>query len=412
MRNNIYIGKPLAYNFIIKPTGPLCNLNCEYCYYLEKRKIYPVQKYFKISENILELFIKQYIESQEVPVIIFVWQGGEPAMLGIDFYRKAISIQKKYAGDKKIENYFQTNGTLISNEWCAFFKENNMLIGVSIDGPEHIHNKYRRGIDGKGSFKKVMYGIELLIKNNVEFNTLSVVNDYNSDYPIEIYRFFKNIGSRFMQFIPVVERKSKNFVSNDLYLVHPDFKNEAEVTSWSVNGKKYGDFLISLFDEWIRNDVGKYYIQLFDATLANWVGENPGLCLYKETCGDALVMEHNGDIYSCDHFVYPEDLIGNVLEKPLVEIINSKKQQIFGEKKLISLPKKCIECEYRFACHGECPKNRISYTEDGEYGLNYLCSGLYSFFKHAHPYMQFMADELKNKRPPSNVMNWARNINT
>ena len=392
---------------MLKPIGPICNLNCTYCYYLEKKNIYPKQKQFILTENVLEVFIKQYIEIQQVPVINFVWQGGEPTMLGINYFKKAFEIQKKYAGNKQIDNYFQTNGTLLNNDWCIFFKENNVLVGISIDGPENLHNYYRKNHDNKPTFNKVIQGIELLKKYKVEFNTLTTVNNINVDYPIEVYHFLKQIGSEYMQFLPVVERESSE---EQLRLIKPEPDKKAKLTSWSVNGRKYGKFLISVFDEWVCNDVGNNYIQLFDATLANWVGANPGLCVYKETCGDALAMEHNGDIYSCDHFVYPDELLGNVMEDSLMEMVKSEKQLKFGENKLNTLPKQCLECDYRFACNGECPKHRIAYSKNGEYGLNYLCEGLFNFFSHVHPYMQFMANELNNKRPPANVMQWARKI--
>jgi len=283
LKRNLFIGKPLAINVMLKPIGPICNLNCTYCYYLEKKNIYPKQKQFILTENVLEVFIKQYIEIQQVPVINFVWQGGEPTMLGINYFKKAFEIQKKYAGNKQIDNYFQTNGTLLNNDWCIFFKENNILVGISIDGPENLHNYYRKNHDNKPTFNKVIQGIELLKKYKVEFNTLTTVNNINVDYPIEVYHFLKQIGSEYMQFLPVVERESSE---EQLRLIKPEPDKKAKLTSWSVNGRKYGKFLISVFDEWVCNDVGNNYIQLFDATLANWVGANPGLCVYKETCGE------------------------------------------------------------------------------------------------------------------------------
>ena len=409
MRNNLYIGKPLAFNVMLKPIGPVCNLNCTYCYYLEKKNIYPKQKQFILPDNVLELFIKQYIEIQEVPLINFVWQGGEPSMLGIDYFKKAFEIQKKYAGNKQIDNFFQTNGTLLNDDWCKFFKENNVLVGISIDGPEDLHNKYRKNKNNQPTFNKVLQGISLLKKHHVEFNTLTTVNNINVEFPLKVYHFLKGIGSQYMQFLPVVEREIGNN-QTELRLTKPEYNKEAKLTPWSVNGRKYGEFLISIFDEWVCNDVGKYYVQLFDVTLANWFGVNPGLCVYNETCGDSLAMEHNGDVYSCDHFVYPDELLGNVLENSMIEMVKSEKQLKFGLRKLNTLPKQCLQCDYRFACHGECPKHRISYSKDGEYGLNHLCEGLYNFFSHVHPYMQFMADKLKNKRPPANVMQWARRI--
>lgn len=362
-----------------------------------------------MSEELLEEFIRQYIEANEVPVVTFTWQGGEPTLMGLDFYRKAIAIQKKYSGGKKIENSFQTNGTRLNDEWCKFFSDNNILVGISIDGEEHVHDHYRRTFSGNATFRMVMKGIELLHRNRVEFNTLSVINDYNVNFASETYRFLKNIGSGFLQFLPVVERIAGNEREADLSLVSPSFNANASVTSWSVPAEKFGRFMITVFDEWVRKDVGKYFIQLFDSTLANWVGEMPGVCVFAETCGDALVMEHNGDIYSCDHFVYPEYYLGNMRDMSLKEIVRSQKQFDFGINKRNRLPRYCIRCDVRFACNGECPKHRISVSPDGEPGLNYLCEGYRLFFHHVAPYMDYMAGELKNKRPPANVMDWIRN---
>ncbi len=397
-----------AFQVMVKPIGPVCNLNCTYCYYLEKENLYKNRKNFTMPEDVLESFIKQQIESQGVPVVQFVWQGGEPTLLGIDYYKRALEMQQKYAGEKKIENVFQTNGTLLNDEWCEFFAKNDFLIGISIDGPEHIHNHYRVNKAGEPSFDKVMHGIDLCKKHKVEFNTLTVVNDYNQDYPLEIYHFLKRIGSQFMQFIPIVERTADDPKKTPLQLVSPDYKESAHVTDWSVNPKKYGDFLIKIFDEWVRSDVGKYYVQIFDVSLANWFGERPGLCVFTEVCGDATAIEHNGDLYSCDHFVYPENFLGNIKDKPLIQMIKSKQQVKFGLHKRNNLPTQCQNCNVRFACNGGCPKNRIAVTPEGEPGLNYLCEGYKHFFNHIDPYMKFMTNELKNKRPPANVMNWIR----
>ncbi|HDR88271.1 MAG TPA: anaerobic sulfatase-maturation protein [Bacteroidetes bacterium] len=401
--------KPTAFNVMVKPIGPVCNLNCTYCYYLEKDVLYGKGKNYRMPGEVLETFIKQYIEAHEVPVVTFTWQGGEPTLLGLDFFKKVVALQKKYAGGKTIENAFQTNGTLLNDDWGKFFHDNKMLIGVSIDGAEHNHDRYRKDKHGKGTFKKVMKGIEVLHRHRVEFNTLSCVNDYNTKYAVETYRFLKNIGSGFMQFIPIVERIAENPNPGLLKLVAPAYNGKAPVAEWSVNPEDYGKFLIHIFDDWVRSDVGKYYVQMFDVTLANWVGAMPGLCVFSETCGDALVMEHNGDLYSCDHFVFPENYLGNIREEPLLGMVKSRKQFDFGINKRNSLPKYCLRCEYRFACHGECPKNRIRVTPDGEPGLNYLCPGLKMFFQHVKPAMDYMARELVAKRPPANVMNWIRN---
>jgi uncharacterized protein len=406
------LSRPRAFSVMIKPKGAQCNLNCTYCYYLEKKNLYPGVINYSMAEELLEVFTRQFIEANEVPVVIFTWQGGEPTLMGLDFFRKAVELQKNYAGDKKIENAFQTNGTLLNEDWCRFFADNNVLVGISVDGAEHNHNHYRKTSSGKGSFKRVMKGIELLHKFKVEFNTLSVVNDYNVNFASETYRFLKQIGSGFIQFLPIVERIADNSVNNKLRLVAPDYKGKAEVTDWSVPPLSFGEFLITIFDEWVRNDVGKFYVQIFDATLANFIGEMPGICVFAETCGDALVMEYSGDIYSCDHFVYPEYFLGNIKTRPLIEMVKSKGQIEFGINKRNNLPRYCLRCDVRFACHGECLKHRFLLTPDGEPGLNYLCEGYKLFFHHVEPYMDFMAKELKNKRAPANVMNWIRNKET
>jgi uncharacterized protein len=401
--------RPTAFNVMLKPAGPVCNLGCTYCYYLEKSKLYPGKKDFRMSDELLEVFVKQYIEAHQIPVVTFTWQGGEPTLMGLDFFRKAIVLQKKYANGKTIENSFQTNGTRLDDDWCKFFTDNKILIGISIDGAEHNHDHYRKTASGGPTFKRAMKGIELLQKNRVEFNTLSVVNDYNVHYASETYRFLKSIGSVFMQFLPVVERMAADKSENMLSLVANDYKRSAEVTPWSVNGKDFGKFLVTIFDEWVRNDAGRYFVQIFDATLANWVGEMPGICVFAETCGDALVMEHNGDLFSCDHYVYPEYYLGNITEKPMTEMVLSQRQFDFGIDKRNKLPAYCLRCDVRFACNGECPKHRFLTTPDGHPGLNYLCEGYKMFFHHVEPFMEYMAKELKNKRAPANVVQWIRN---
>jgi uncharacterized protein len=405
----IKLGRPTAFNIMVKPCGPLCNLNCTYCYYLEKKTLFSGKDDFRLNEELLEDFIRQYIETQQVPAVTFVWQGGEPTLLGIDYFRRIIELQRKYAGGKTIENAFQTNGTMLTDEWCSFFTDNNILVGISIDGEEHNHDHYRRTRSGKPTFRRVMNGIELLHKNRVEFNTLSCVNSYNVNYALETYRFLKRIGSGFIQFLPVVERKSVHRKENGLQLVSPSCNDSARVTEWSVPSAGFGRFLINIFNEWVRNDVARYYVQIFDSTLANFAGEMPGLCVYAETCGDAMVMEHNGNVYSCDHFVYPEFFLGNITTDPLVELVKSQTQFDFGINKRNKLPGYCLRCDVRFACHGECPKHRFILTPDGKPGLSYLCEGYKMFFHHARPFMEFMSGELKNKRAPANVMNWIRN---
>lgn len=401
--------RPTAFSVMLKPAGMRCNLQCTYCYYLEKQKLFMKGGPLVLSEDLLERFTKEYIEANDVPEINFVWQGGEPTLMGIDFFRKAVEFQKKYAGRKQIYNAFQTNGTRLNDDWCKFLKDNNFLVGISIDGAEHNHDYYRKTVGGGPTFGMVMKGIELLQKHRIEFNTLSVVNNYNVHFADETYRFLKNIGSIYMQFLPVVERRGHGVPDNELVLVHNEYSGPADLTEWSVSGKDYGQFLITIFNEWVRNDVGRYFVQIFDATLANWVGTMPGVCVFAETCGDNLVMEHNGDVFSCDHFVYPEYYLGNLREKPLAEMVKSIEQFNFGIKKRNNLPRQCLRCDYLFACHGECPKHRVDLSEDGEPGLNHLCEGFKMFFKHVSPYMDFMSEELKNKRAPANIMQWIRN---
>jgi uncharacterized protein len=396
--------KPFAFQAMAKPIGSVCNLNCTYCYYLEKQKLYKDTGSFRMSDSLLEKFIKQYIWVQQVNTIQFVWQGGEPTLLGLDYFKKVIALQNKYAEGKKIENSFQTNGTLLDDEWCAFFKKHNFLVGISIDGPKHVQDAHRPFRNGTSSFDQVMRGIFLLKKHQVDFNTLTVVHRHNAQFALEIYNFLKFIGSGFLQFIPIVERSKKIPDAATLNLVGPD-DSEAYVTDWSVRPDEYGDFLVTIFNEWVKRDVGRVFVQQFDAALANWVGESPGICVFSKTCGDAVVIEHNGDVYSCDHYVYPEHKLGNINERTLFGLVQSEKQQEFGQKKLTGLPQQCLKCDYRFACHGECPKHRFLKTADGEPGLNYLCSAYKRFFAHVDPYMQFMANELKARRAPANVMN-------
>lgn len=390
-----------------KPIGPICNLDCKYCFYLEKEKLYPTEN-FEMPSHVLESFIKQKIESHNIPTVNFAWQGGEPTLLGVDYFRKVIELQKKYANGKKIENTFQTNGILIDDEWCEFFNDNNFLIGLSIDGPEELHDKYRVNKGGNPSFNQVIRGLNFFKKHKVEFNTLTVIHDYNSRHPLEVYNFLKEVGSGFMQFIPIVERTVVKENEKGLSLVSPDYKDEAKVTDWSVKSEEYGNFLISIFDEWVRKDVGKYFVQMFDISLESWYGKEPSLCVFRETCGDAMALEHNGDLYSCDHYVYPENKLGNIIEDQLESLVTSPKQKEFGTNKRDKLPQYCLNCEVKFACNGECPKHRFIKTPDGEVGLNYLCAGYKKYFKHVDPYMKFMANELRNNRSPAKVMSWAK----
>lgn len=392
---------------MLKPVGSVCNLACDYCYYLEKGKLYPEVKNHVMSDEILELFIKNYIESQTSEDILFTWHGGETLMRPIGFYKRAIELQRIYGRGRRIDNCIQTNGTLLNDEWCDFFKRNNFLVGISIDGPQEFHDEYRRNRQGIPSFYRVMKGIELLKRHGVEYNAMAVVNDYNVDYPIEFYNFFKGIDCHFIQFAPIVERIGAH--NNGTLLTSPDEDGEEIMLApFSVDSERWGNFLCALFDEWIKEDVGSYFIQLFDSTLANWVGEQPGVCTLARHCGHAGVMEFNGDLYSCDHFVFPEYRLGNIRQKTITEMMYSPRQMEFGRNKEERLPSQCRECEFLFACHGECPKNRFARTASGELGLNYLCEGYLKFFRHVAPYMDFMKNELMNQRPPANVMAWAK----
>ena len=387
---------------MLKPAGSLCNLRCKYCYYLEKSKLYEDNKNHVITDALLEKFIKEYIEAQTTPQVLFTWHGGETLMRPISFYRRALELQRYYARGRQIDNSIQTNGILLNDEWCRFFKENNFLVGVSIDGPQEFHDEYRRTATGKPSFRQVMKGIDLLNKYGVEWNALAVVNDFNADYPLDFYHFFKDIGCRYIQFTPIVERIVKR---TDGLTLAPRMEEGGELTDFSVTAEQWGSFLCTIFDEWVHHDVGEYYIQLFDATLANWVGVAPGICTMAKECGHAGVMEYNGDVYSCDHFVYPEYKLGNLAYKTIYEMMNSDRQKEFSKMKYRLLPQQCKECKYQFACHGECPKNRFIRDKYGNTGLNYLCKGYYQFFEHVAPYMDFMKNELENQRPPANVMN-------
>ena len=386
---------------MLKPVGAVCNLACSYCYYLEKSKLYKDEPKHVMNDKLLEKFIEEYINSQTMPQILFTWHGGETLMRPLAFYKRAMELQQKYAHGRTISNCIQTNGTLLTDEWCEFLKKNDWLVGVSIDGPQEFHDRYRRNKQGQPSFVKVMKGIHLLNKYGVDWNAMAVVNNLNADYPLEFYNFFKEIGCRYIQFTPIVERI---FRHNDGRLLATIGEDTPELMEFSVTPEQWGNFLCTIFEEWVHNDVGEYYIQLFDATLANWVGENPGICTMGKTCGHAGVMEFNGDVYSCDHFVFPQYKLGNIYSKTLIEMFYGEKQLEFGQNKYRSLPRQCKNCKFLFACNGECPKNRFCKTELGESGLNYLCKGYYQFFDYVAPYMNFMKNELNNKRPPANIM--------
>ena len=400
-------GRP--FHILTKPVGPICNLDCKYCFYLEKEKLYPGETEWRMSDAVLEKYVRDYIQSQPVAEINFAWQGGEPTLLGVEFFRKAAALQKKIAGGKIISNAIQTNGTLLDDEWCEFLAKNKFLVGLSIDGPAELHDKFRVDKRQQPTFDKVMRGLELLKKHGVEFNTLTVVSRANSQSPLEVYRFLKSIGSQFLQFIPLVERAAPAEMKATGYdFAAPPLLGQREcvsaVTPWSVDAAQYGNFLCAIFDEWVRQDVGTTFVQLFDTALGNWMGLGSSLCVFAEKCGAALAIEHNGDLYSCDHYVYPRYQLGNVMNQSLGAMLNSPAQIKFGNDKLDSLPKFCRECEVRFACNGECPKHRFIQTPDGEDGLNYLCPAYKKFFNHIDPHMKTMAELLRADRAPAEIM--------
>lgn len=407
MNDNIAtpFAKPLY--VMLKPAGAHCNLACKYCYYLEKNNLYQNSHRHLMSDDMLEQFTRKYIEAQTMPQVLFTWHGGEPLMRSIDFYKKALALQKKYAHGKQIDNVIQTNGTLLTDEWCEFFAKNHWLVGISIDGPQEYHDHYRVTPAGKPSWEKVMQGISLLKKHRVEWNAMAVVNAYNAEHPLEFYHFFRDNGCQYLQFTPIVERLTEHEDGRTLASLADD--REIPLADASVTPQQWGNFLCTIFDDWVRHDVGKTFVEIFDCTLANWMGVLPGICAYSKECGHAGVMEHNGDVYSCDHFVFPEYKLGNIREQSLIDMLYGEKQQAFSRLKHTSLPRQCKECDMEFACHGECPKNRFEKDKYGEPGLNYLCQGYYQYYTHVAPYMDFMKRELLAQRPPANIMNVLKN---
>ncbi len=402
-----YPNIPVSFNLMAKPVGALCNLDCNYCFYRGKMCMYEDSP-FMMKEDVLEEHVKQYINSQASPVVVFSWQGGEPTLAGPAFYEQALYYQKKYAGNKKIENTIQTNGTLLDESWCRFLKRHRFRVGISIDGPREIHDYHRRGAGQTSTWEKVMRGINLLRDYSVPFNTVSAITRHSARYPDEIYHFLKDLGSAYHQYAPVVERYLKHKTTIEPELSPPEIRIGAELTTWSVTPEQYGEFLVSIFNEWVRNDVGKVFVQMFETTLANWLGEDPGLCLFRKYCGNALMMEQNGDVYACDHFVFPDYLRGNIMENPLLELTLSEEQIHFGFNKHNALPSMCRSCEYLSACRGECPKNRIRTTPEGEYGLNYLCPGFKHYFGHVSPFMDHMAGQIRQGKSPLSVKKFAR----
>ena len=386
---------PSYFHVLAKPSGPICNLDCTYCFFLSKEALYPGDR-FRMSDETLERYIRQVLESQDDPDVTVAWQGGEPTLMVIDFFRRALELVEQYRRpEQRVSHTIQTNGTLLTEEWCDLLAKHNFLVGISIDGPRELHDSYRVDKKGRPTFHRVMRGINLLKAHEIDLNVLCTVNAANQDRPLDAYRFFRDdLGVRFIQLIPIVER------DNDT-----GFQEGDRVTHRSVDPHAWGKFLSAIFDEWIVRDVGTVFVSHFDAALASWVGVPPGLCIFNETCGNAVALEHNGDLYSCDHFVEPGHLLGNIADSHMVDLMATEHQRTFGNAKRDSLPEFCRTCKVRFACHGECPKNRFTRTPDGEEGLNYLCAGYKAFFTHIDGPMQIMADLVRRGRFADEILN-------
>lgn len=390
---------------LAKPAGPACNLRCNYCFYLEKKDLFGREQSTRMQEDTLEAFVRDYIAAQDAPEVVFGWQGGEPTLRGLDFFRRAVDLQRVYAGGRKVSNAIQTNGMLLDAEWAEFLAANDFLVGISIDGPEELHDAQRIDANRSGTHARVLQGLAHLKAHGVEFNTLTVVSRSNAKHPLKVYRYLKEIGSRYIQFIPLVERSMKRGASGAL-AGPPALANlrDAEVAKWSVSPVAYGDFLVAVFEEWVRQDVGSVFVQMFDTALASWVGEGSRLCVFAETCGRQVALEHDGSVYACDHYVYPEFRLGNMKDTPLADLLDSEVQRRFGAAKRDALPAQCRRCESRFACNGGCPKHRFQHSADGEFGLNYLCAGYRSFFRAVDPHMRTMAQLLRQGRAPAEIM--------
>jgi uncharacterized protein len=388
------VTSPAAFHIMTKPRGAICNLDCKYCYFLSKEKLYP-NGIFRMSAELLEIYVRKYIQAQSVPQVNFAWQGGEPTLMGLDFFRQAVALQQKYRRPGvSIQNSLQTNGLQLDDEWAKFFRQNDFLVGVSLDGPRELHDAYRVDKGGNPTHDRVLKGIRTLQQNGVDFNILCCVHAANGSHPLAVYNHLRDeVGARFIQFIPIVERDNDS-----------GFQEGYRVTSRSVGGRQFGQFLTAIFDEWVRRDVGSVFVQLFDVCLGGWLGERASLCVFNETCGLGLALEHNGDLYSCDHFVEPRYFLGNIMEEDLRPLVDSRQQVKFGQAKRDTLPRYCRECEVRFICNGGCPKNRIRRSPDGEPGLNYLCEGYKAFFNHVDEPMKMMAMLLRMVRPPADIM--------
>ena len=405
------IDAPPAFHLLAKPTGAVCNLDCSYCFFLSKEILYPGSR-FRMAEELLEQYLRQLIEAHaRSPVVTVAWQGGEPTLMGVEFFRRSVELAEGLLRPgQQVEYTIQTNATLLDEEWASFFKEHDFLVGVSIDGPRELHDAYRVNKGGKGSFDQVIAGLEQLKRADVQWNALTTIHAANAGHGAEVYRFLRDeCGARFVQFIPIIERVAEadgeGTVPWSSWRDRPLYVQRGErVTGRSVTAEQYGRFLIDVFEDWVRRDVGKVYVQMFDVALANWVGEPPSLCIHSVTCGLALALEHTGDLYSCDHFVEPAYKLGNIKETPMLELVASQRQRKFGLDKRDTLPRYCLECDVRFACHGGCPKDRFIRTPDGEPGLNYLCVGYKAFFHHVDPAMRFMAEQLRHGLAPAEII--------
>jgi uncharacterized protein len=397
------------FHIIAKPAGPSCNLQCDYCFYWEKSALFPRGERNRMPDDVLEAFVRKYIASRAGDEVEFVWQGGEPALAGLAFYEKALELQARYSRGKRVRNSLQTNGTLLDDRWCEFLAKNSFLVGLSLDGPEDVHDRYRHGADGQSSFKSVMNALALLKKHGIAFNVLASVTDYAAARPLQVYRFLKAAGVEFVQFIPIAEREANTGARQlGLRLAMPPSPatagEPAEVTPWSVGGEAYGDFLLSIFAEWIRSDVGRMFVMNFEWTLGTWAGLPPGVCVFAPTCGRYLAMERTGEVYACDHYVYPAWHLGNIRSHEIADMLSSRGQVAFGDAKQGALSRQCRQCPMLPACNGGCPKHRFARTAEGEEGLNYFCKGYLNYFAGVGPYMKVMAGYLAAGEPVTKIM--------
>ena len=404
---------PWAFHVLAKPTGAVCNLDCQYCFFLSKEMLYPGSR-FRMADELHEAYIRQLLEAHaKAPEVMVAWQGGEPTMMGLDFFRRSVALERTYAKPgQRILNTIQTNGTLLDDEWGEFLKANDFLVGISIDGPRQMHDAYRVDKGGKPTFDRVMAGLDVLKRHAVDWNVLATIHAVNGDHGRKVYTFCRDeLGATFLQFIPIIERATEETFAvaetgwGDTVQGRPLYKQEGSlVTHRSVTPEQYGRFMIDVFEEWVRHDIGTVYVQMFDTALANWCGEPGGMCVHAKTCGQQLAIEHTGDLYSCDHFVEPDYLLGNIKDTPMLELVLSPQQQKFGQDKLDTLTQFCLDCDVRFACNGGCPKDRFATARSGETGQHFLCPSYQEFFHHVSRPMQMMVELLRACRPPSELM--------